>query len=490
MADHACAAPGRVALACDADRITWGNLDVAVGRLAKWLAATVPAGGAVALHLPNGPPLALLFLAAARAGREAQVLDPQWPIETTRRLLGELRPCKLVTLDRELAAGDSIVLASGSVPFAEVADALGAPSHAGRLPEPDPNLPFYVGFTSGSTGMPKGFRRSSRSWEASFRADATEFAIAPDDIVLAPGSLTHSLFLYALANGLHAGATVVFCRRLQPHSALRLLREHEATVLYGVPTQLALLADAAAQDGSEFPHMRLVLSSGAKWFGADTPRLRRAFPAAEFAEFYGASELSFVTVRKDGEPVPPGSVGRPFSGVTVTIRDGSGGRVPSGGSGYVFAESPYLFSGYACGDSGDLLRAGEAISVGDIGYLDENGALYLTGRANRMIVSSGKNVYPEEIEAVLERHPGVETAAVLAEPDARRGERLVGLVRVRGGAPVTRSDLVAHARSRLPLYKVPRVYAGVTEWPLLPSGKTDLQALGRIWREGACRRIL
>ena len=178
--------------------------------------------------------------------------------------------------------------------------------------------------------------------------------------------------------------------------------------------------------------------------------------SARFAEFYGASELSFVTVVKDDEDVPSDSVGRAFSGVDLSIRDHLGRRLPPGDIGQVFVASPYAFIDYACGNTTALLRGGDAVSVGDIGVLDERGYLRLVGRASRMIITSGKNVHPEEVERVLESHPAVMKAAVLGVDDDRRGERLLALLKLNPGISVASSDLIGYARSHLPLYKVPR----------------------------------
>ncbi|MBN8944012.1 MAG: AMP-binding protein [Rhizobiales bacterium] len=492
---HAAEAPGRDALVFEDARLSWRDLDHAAHRLAGLIAATTPAGGGVALHLPTGPALALIFLAAARAGREAQVLDPDWPEAMTRGILAELAPAVTVTAEPGLAGERTIVLADPLAPFQAVEpafavaaeQAFGHKARAARVAEPDAGLPFYVGFTSGSTGLPKGYRRDHRSWTESFRGDAQEFGIGPDDVVLAPGTLTHSLFLYALVHGLHAGARVVLCRRFRPDLALRLIEREQATVLYGVPTQLQLMLDAAGD--KTFASLRWVLSSGAKWPRQARQALSRAFPESQFAEFYGASETSFITVAKAAEGVPETSVGRAFSGVRVTIRDRAGRRMPAGRAGFVFVESPFLFMNYACGETADLLRQGDALSVGDIGYLDRQGFLHLVGRAARKIVTSAKNVYPEEIERVLESHPAVEAAAVLGVADIRRGERLVALVRLRPDLAVAGAALIAHARLALPLYKVPRLYAEVSDWPLTRSGKTDFEALGQTWAAGRFTRL-
>jgi len=280
----------------------------------------------------------------------------------------------------------------------------------------------------------------------------------------------------------------VLCRRFNPTALTRLIPDRAVTTVYAVPSQILLLAEAAAHAPGCFSGVRTVLSSGAKWPEAERPRFHAAFAAAELREFYGCSELSFVAMAREGE-TPPGSVGRAFPGVRIAIRDRAGRRLPPGKRGLVFVESGQRFLGYACGtDTPPLSRAG-GLSVGDAGFLDAEGFLYLTGRRNRTIISCGKNIQPEEIEAVLAAHPAVAAAAVLGIADARRGQRLAALVRLRKDGAVTRRDLIAFARQRLPLYKVPRLYAAVGDWPLTSSGKTDLSFLERRWRDGRCEAL-
>lgn len=487
LSRHANARPDRVAMICDDHAITWRELDLAVDRLAAHLANVIPPQCGMVLHLPNGPVLALLFLAAARAGREAQILDPGWPAETTRLALNELSPGLIFSHDPVLTGEIDALLIDPHCPFLLVADAIGAYDLFEAVPEPDPLTPFYVGFTSGSTGLPKGYRRHHLSWIESFRAGNREFDIGADDVVLAPGALTHSLFLYGLAHGLYVGATVILCRQFRPNLACRLIATHQASVLYGVPTQVEMIIEAATREGaSPFASMRWILSSGAKWQGRSIHGLRAHFPGARFAEFYGASELSFIAVAKDDENVPPNSVGRAFSGVDLSIRDNRGHRLPQGEAGQVFVASPFVFIEYACGNTTPLLRDGDAVSVGDIGVLDERGYLRLVGRASRMIITSGKNVHPEEIERVLEGHPAVMAAGVLGVDDDRRGERLVALLKLDPQIAVAASDLIGHARDRLPLYKIPRRFVLPPRWPLTSSGKTDFHGLRGIWESEQC----
>ncbi|MCK1394415.1 AMP-binding protein [Bradyrhizobium sp. 1] len=488
---HARETPDRPAVVCDNHAVSWKDLDQAVNRLAAHLAKAVPVGRGVALHLPNGPALVLLFLAACRAGREAQILDPSWPTETARLAIAALAPGIVVSDDATSASGTAaLAVVDPHGPFESVADAIGASPSSAAIAEPDPLTPFYVGFTSGSTGTPKGYRRHHRSWIESFRAGDCEFDIGAGDVVLAPGALTHSLFLYSLAHGLYVGATVILCRQFRPNLVNRLIVSHGVSVIYGVPTQLEMMIEAAMRDGlAPFASVRWMLSSGAKWQGRALAEMRQQFPAARFSEFYGASELSFVTVAKDDEDVPSDSVGRPFPAVRLTIRDHLGRCLPPGATGRVFVASPFLFMEYACGSETLLPRHGDAVSVGDIGMLDKRGFLRLAGRASRMIITAGKNVHPEEIERVLEGHPAVVAAGVLGVTDERRGERLVALLRLGPDAGIVSSDLISHARVSLPLYKIPRRFAVPPHWPVTSSGKTDFHALRQVWVSGACELL-
>ncbi len=467
--------PAAAAIICDGAAVTWLSLEANVRILAADLVARTPAGCGVALMLPNSPHLLAMFLAVARIGREAQVLDPHWPKALQDSVIVALNP-SLVFFDPAVCPCDhrAGVAVDTRAPLA--ADLATAEDQ----PKPDLDASFYVGFTSGSTGQPKGYRRSHRSWIESFGADAQEFGLTGDDVVLAPGAMTHSLFLYAAIHALQIGSTLVMSRVFRPDAVLEQGRAHAASVLYAAPTQLRMLADAGC---APLPCVRWVLSSGAKWFVSAEAALRRLFPNARFAEFYGASELSFVTVRKHDEACPADSVGRAFSGVRLAIRSEHGALAPAGEPGRIFVESPFLFMGYALGST-PLTRHGGEICVGDLGRLDENGFLYLVGRENRMIVTSGKNVFPEEVEQVLAAHPAVRAAAVLGVPDPQRGERLVALVSLEPGARVTRAELSRHARQRLPLPLVPRILALPRCWRWTASGKTDFAAMRQDWDAG------
>ncbi len=336
-----------------------------------------------------------------------------------------------------------------------------------------------VGSTSGSTGQAKRYCRSQDSWVASFAMDQKMFGLRSSDVILAPGSLSHSLFSYALCHGLFIGATVVLSERFRPDHVVHQIASHNATVLYGVPTQLKLIVQLGSK---AYPSVRWVLSSGASWFGEITPALQAMFPNAVIAEFYGASELSFVSVAFHGgptpTPTPSGSVGRPAPGVRVQID-----------SDQIWVSSPGLFERYLGGAPADFFERVDArgvrwCSVGDLGRLDPDGFLYLSGRQSRKIIVSGKNLYPEEVEQALLSYPGITQAAVLGIEDALRGERIVGVV---AADPVpTRAQLIAHLRPLVDDYKIPREFFHAARLPMTNSGKTDFAAVRLLFQAGEC----
>jgi long-chain acyl-CoA synthetase len=480
IAEHARRLPDETALIFEDRKASRRDLDNAVARIAAFIAARTPREGTVALDLPNGPPLAVLFLAVAAAGRCAQVFDCEWPATAANKMAAALKPSIAIT-SREDFEGRAIRIDS-DLPVTEIADAIGAPAEFRRLSDVDQDALFYMGFTSGSTGEPKGYFRTHRSWLASFSGAQEEFEIGPADCVYAPGPFSHSLPLYALASALHAGAKFAIARAFHPNSALRAISAQRMTVIYTVPSQLFLMIEAAEAAGTICHGVRLVLCSGAKWPPKMTPRLKKVFPKALFAEFYGASELSFVTLARSDERVPKASVGRPFPGVTVSIRDPKGKNCAAGKAGLVFVEGPLLFAGYGPGAE-DVTRIGDAVSVGDRGFLDKSGFLHLEGRNDRMLISAGRNIQPEEVEAALDLHPAVEASAVFGVADEKRGTRLAALIRVKDEESVTTSALTTHLRALLPVYKIPSRFGTVAKWPSTRSGKSDHAKLQKIWAD-------
>jgi len=482
LQEHAGRNNGKPAIVCGNEMVKWRDLVPLVNQVSNWLDSNTPPRARIGLVLPNSAALPILMLAIARSGRVGLVFDPAWPSRTAARLAKDT-DCALVisTAHQAIKERSSIVLDASASVESLAMKAGGCLQH--YAPTVDPSWPFYIGFTSGSTGQPKGYQRSHRSWTESFAIEARVFGHRRSDIVAAPGSLSHSLFLYAAMHALQIGATIVLQTGFRPGNILNEALRHSATMLYAVPAQLQLLAKTAigpSRDG--FPSMRYIISSGSKWEPGNRQALRKMFAHARLAEFYGASELSFVSVAHDGTNVPAGSVGKPFPGVDVRISDSAGNWLAAMETGEIFVSSPMLFDGYVTGAAGDGATIVEKhMSVGDMGWLDYDGYLWLAGRKDRMIVSAGKNLFPEEVEAVLRGIEGIQEAAVVTLPDEKRGVRITAAIQLAGNTerrigPAVAS-LITALRKHLPLYKIPRQYYRVVDWPRTRSGKTDFVEL-------------
>ncbi len=345
-----------------------------------------------------------------------------------------------------------------------LAQALGMPAfRLGATDDPAPvptDVPVFETLTSGSTARPRRILRTQASWTASFAVNA-RFGIGPGARIAVLGRLVQSLALYGAVEGLHLGAAVHVLDALRPDRQRKVLISHGITHLYATPAQLRLLAEGQAT----CPDLRLILVGGSKL----DPTLRAAVqsmaPAAAIREFYGAAEASFITLADDD--TPDGSVGRAYPGVEIAVDAGE-----------IWVKSPYLFIGYA-GDPGSARWRDGWLSVGEMGRL-QDGFLYLHGRAGRMVTVADQNVFPEEIEALLQALPGIRRAAVLPVADPKRGQVLVALVQ---GDRDQEPQIMARLRAELGPLKAPKALIWQEVWPTLPSGKTDLRALraGLIW---------
>lgn len=322
------------------------------------------------------------------------------------------------------------------------------------VPEPGP-MPLLETLTSGSTGAARRIRRTQASWIASFVVNA-RMGIGPGAKVAVLGRLVQSLALYGAIEGLHLGAEVHLLSDLRPDRQARALAERRISHLYASPAQLRLLTEAAVP----CPEMRLVFVGGSKLDAKLRRSLAAMAPTAEIREFYGAAETSFITIAN--ATTPETSVGRAYEGVQISLDS----------SGEVWVKSPYVFMGYAAADGGAKWRDGW-LSVGEIGK-EEGGFLFLSGRAGRMVTVADHNVFPEEIEALMEGLRGVRRAAVLPVRDERRGVVLIAMVQ---GDHAAEPAILAELRARLGPLKAPKALFWQVDWPLLASGKTDLLAL-------------
>ncbi|MXN65207.1 AMP-binding protein [Stappia sp. GBMRC 2046] len=452
IADHARRCADEIALVAGNDSLTWADLEAIVNAIARQAAGSAPAGARVVLDLKDPSDLLVSMIATMRTGQVAIIPDPNWS-EGLMNALKRVAEASLAPQDIENADKSENKL----------------------HPAPKPEDAFYIGFTSGSTGYPKAFRRSHRSWLASFKAAEEAFGLSPDDRIMVPGGLSHSLHLFAAVHGLHLGATVHLVKKFSPRSVLTTMIERKCTTLYATPTQMQLLCRAALAEGLEFPSLRRILISGSKVTEKSRGVILDAFRSVQVFEFYGTSETSFVACRTSQEVIPAGSAGRIMPGVEVEVRREDGTICRPGETDVIWVKSDQVFDGYEFGEDSETRFEDGWLTVGDCGWFDAEGNLFVSGRRKRMLVSAGVNVFAEEIERVLESLPDIEAAAAFGIDDELRGTRIVAVVSTK--SDISEAELRRACLQQLPSIKVPRRIFCVKDWPLTPGGKSDLLQL-------------
>lgn len=473
---QAIAAPEKMAIECDEAALDFAAFTAWAAQMKHEVQKHSQPGERIALDCRRAGPLLAGFFGVIAAGRVATVVDPKVSVDLKTAQIGAAS-CSVVLDDDFIRQR---LETPGAALRLNLAEARTAP-----IDGPSRDDGFYIGFTSGSTGKAKGFLRTHGSWLASFRVIEDILGFGANDRIFVPGPLTHSLHLFGAVHALHRGASVYAQSAFHPRRCLETLRRNKPTFGYATPTQLLTLAKLAGDE--TFPSVRTVMVGGAAWTPAMAETVQPLFPAADILSFYGASETSLISLKRPGEAAPQDSVGRPVTGVRIEARDGAGKRLPAGHPGLLWVASDQLFQDYVGEGSSRLKRAGDFISIGDHGYLDEEGYLFLTGRENRMIITSGVNVYPQEIEAVVQKVPAVKACAVGAVPDARRGQVPVVVVEPHADKPeIDTAHILRQARHELGAVKAPRAIL-MHEGPLptTESGKIDYAAVDAFIERGA-----
>ena len=330
-------------------------------------------------------------------------------------------------------------------------------------------------FTSGTSGSPKGAILTHAGIRVAAENAAVALGLGPDDVVLGAAPFSHVLGLSTgLVSTFLAGAAVAIVPRFEPEQTLSLMAATATTVLLGVPTMCIRLCEAA-RTAERLPPLRVAHVGGAAVPAALELDFRRVFDA-DVSEGYGLTELSGIaTTYLVGEPRRPGSVGRSLGTTELRIDAGEDGV------GEVRFRGPSVIPGYW----NDAAATAEAIdsdgwlATGDLGYLDEDGYLFLVDRKKELIIRGGYNVYPREVEEALYAHPDVLEAAVIGVTHESLGEEVAAVVVLRPGAAVSPEELQAWAKGRVAAYKYPRRIVVTDELPKGPTGKILKRAIDR-----------
>lgn len=471
-ATHAKIKPDYIAIIDEKESMTYQDWHECVEKSAQWLKETAHQHKRVAFLLSNGIPFLQMFAGAASAGWTAIPLDPRWSHgECIEKLV--LSEADLVIIeDRYMKRFDVDKVGMQVLSLSEWKKRISHITIVHSNKEDDEENPaFYMGFTSGSTGSPKAFRRRQQSWIESFQMTASAFGITHQDHVLILGTLLSSHFLYGAISTLYFGGTVTLLEKFSPVKGKEVLERGDVTAIYTVPT----MTESLLQIEAFGEHPLLVISSGADWGISSKKQLVTKFPQVTFYDFYGTSELSFVSYLSSNDFLKkPHSVGQPFSTIQVEVRRVDHTVCQPNETGRIYVKSPMSFSGYLHEDEPQQ----EWLTVYDMGWLDEDGYLYMSGRENGMIVYGGLNIFPEEVERVLNEQPEVERSIVIGLPDPYWGEIPVAIIETTQNLKTIRHVV----KEKLAAYKVPKKWLVIDRMIETSNGKIARASMKK-WAE-------
>jgi len=452
--------------------VTFGELAASSARAAGLLRGHgVGPDERVGLLAPNSVEFVVGYLAILRLGATVVPLNPAAPPPELARELTTVDPCTVVVTDRESVPGGTAIRLDLERLHPE------GDGNDGIVARADDDVAVLL-FTAGTAGAPRAAMLTHGNLAANIRQvhDHPGLRLTPSDVGFAALPLFHVFGLnVVLGVALAAGASVVLVDHFDPAESLALLGRHGVTVLAAVPTMYAawLALDDATAPADAFASVRLAVS-GAAALGRDVADAFRARFGVVVHEGYGLTEAAPIVATTATGPDPrPGSIGAPLPGVEVRVVDADGADVLAGDPGEIRVRGPNVFAGYWHDDAAThaVLTDDGWLCTGDIAVVDERGELHLVDRAKDLVIVSGFNVYPAEVEEVLMAHPDVAEAAVVGEASARTGEAVVAYVVARPGHVIDVDALAAHCTRALARYKCPARIEVVDALPHTLAGK-------------------
>ncbi len=479
--------------------------------------AGVGPGEVVALMLRNEPLLLELMLAARWIGARWCLVNWHFKAAEVGHILSDSQARVLI------AHGDLLGDIAGAIPegvrvfvatpleatrrafgLADVAvhglaaaQPWGAFRDAARGPAPAQQAPgSAMVYTSGTTGLPKGIRRDPATpAQVALLADRsrTVLGIEPGMKALMSAPMYHSAPVSYVVQAALVDAQLWIEPKFDAERTLQLIESERLSHLYLVPTMYVRLLrlDAETRRRYDLSSVRFVASTGSAC-APDVKRRMIEWWGPVFHEAYAASELGWISHIDSAESLRrPGSAGRAIAGVQLKVLSPEGRELPAGTVGLLYARDPAVpdFS-YANNDAARRKVETDGLwTLGDLGYLDDEGHLFIVDRQSDMVISGGVNIYPAEIEAVLMTLPGVADCAVFGIPDEEFGESLAAAVQPLAGAQIDAAQLRAHLRERLADFKVPRTVTFHEELPREETGKIFKRKLREPYWQGRTRRV-
>jgi long-chain acyl-CoA synthetase len=343
-----------------------------------------------------------------------------------------------------------------------------------KFPQPTADDEAVLLYTSGTSGLPKGVILTYGNFQSDVDASIQHVGLKSSHVFLGVIPMFHSFGIMAMMLApIQLGSRIIYMARFSAVGVLNAIREHGVSIMMGVPSMYGAMLRLKDAGPDDFKNMYAIIS------GAEPlPEIVREGFLKRFGkpiwEGYGLTETSPAVNFNTPTANRPGSVGKSVPGAQVKIVDENGNALPVGEIGEVWLKGPMIMKGYwnLPAETAAVLTADRFFKTGDLGKLDPDGYLYITGRKKEMIIVAGEKAFPREIEDILTRHPSVAEAAVVGKKDPSRGEVVVAFVTAREGQTPAADELKEHCKQQgLPQWKSPREIHVVPDLPRSPTGK-------------------
>ena len=436
FAQYAKLNPQKLCLSQGTHQLSWESFVTKVDILASQLATQIKVGDYILIQLASPIDALIYFYATIKVGGIATLID----IKTTDMVINALMK---------------------KYNFSLIINEHYSPSQKTKpLPLLKGNPIFLGALSSGTTGIPKIINRDHQSWVRTFPYQDKLFNLSNKDRLYIAGALSYTANLNACAHLLADGGTIFFAANSQPKSWLSDILVNKITAIFMVPANYKMFLRTKPP---VIPEVTSLVSGGAKIDATTIIRLIKVFPQAQFTEYYGASELGYVTYATAQDVIAnPTSVGKPFPMVQLTIKDD-----------IIWVRSPFLAFPFQ-----------PETSIGDLGKIDELGYVYLLGRQNGIINTGGVKIIPEQMEQILLQYPGIKAAAVAGIPDDMRGEKLCLWIETDSSSNLNKSQILAFCKQKMQLVHCAAKIIFLEKLPLNISGKTDKQLLYQMINDG------